>query len=102
MISAEPHLVIGYTSETDTHEDGKYSFALEPVNRLLMTAARKGLTIDPAYLYSSRVPSSRELVNMIGAGLNQISIGDTQSARDEFGPRALKQLVDAGILNIQN
>ena len=101
VISAEPHLVIGYTSDNPEKSDDKYSFMLQPINRLITTAARKGLKIDPDFVYSSRAPTSRELVNMIGAELNQITIGDINTARDEFGPRALKQLVDAGVLKIR-
>lgn len=102
ILSAESHAILGYTEDTLDPVDSKYSFMLEPLNRLLMTAARKGLNIDSAYLYSSRTPTSRELVNMIGAGLNHITIGDKEKARDEHGLQALERLIDAQILNVED
>lgn len=99
-ISAEPHPVIGYTSDTMEEPGDKYSFILQPVNRLLMTAARKGLTIQNGFLYSSIVPTARELVNVTGAELDHMIIGNQHAARDEWGPMALMQLEEAGILTI--
>ncbi|MCB9983433.1 MAG: deoxycytidylate deaminase [Rhodospirillales bacterium] len=101
-ILANCHPTIGYTSQTLEHPDNKYSYILEPLNRLLMNAPRYGLHLDPAHIYSSRVPTSRELVNMIGAGLNQIQIGNINKSRDEYGTRALKQLTDAEILTVSH
>lgn len=92
----------GYTNENVQQQDDKYSFILQPINRLLMIASKEGLTLDPAQIYSSRVPTSRELINFIGAGLRHIHIGDRKTARDEYGPRALQQLMDAGILNVDD
>ncbi|MCB1721355.1 MAG: deoxycytidylate deaminase [Rhodospirillales bacterium] len=96
------HPTIGYTSQTLEHPDNKYSYILEPLNRLLMNAPRYGLHIDPAHIYSSRVPSARELVNMIGANLTQIQIGDTSTSRDEWGPKALEQLLKTNILTTKS
>lgn len=101
MISAEAHPVIGYTSDTIEDPDTKYSFILQPVNRILMTAARKGLRIQPDTLFSSIVPTARELVNVIGAEISSIRIGDAHAARDQHGPQALAQLQGTGILTIK-
>ncbi len=100
-LSAEPHPAIGYTSRTLDEADEKYSFILQPINRLIMAASRYGFWIDADYLYSSRVPTARELVNMMGAGLTKIYIGDREESRDENGLEALGQLTGAGILNVQ-
>lgn len=101
IISAQIHPVVGYTSETIEDRKDKYSFFQQPVNRIMMgAAAQNGLAIDPGTLYSSRVPTARELVNMIGAGLDQITIGDMTAARDEFGLKALDQLQNSGVLNV--
>ncbi len=97
-VQADRHPTIGYTSDTIEEKDGKYSFMLQPINRVLMVASKNGLKIKQ--LYSSRCPTSRELVNVVGAGIAAIKIGDKTAARDEFGPQALKQLIDAGILNL--
>ena len=96
------HPTIGYTHETIEDKDGKYSFFLEPLNRLLMIVAREGLQLDQSTIYSSRIPTSREFVNFIGAGFTHLQIGDSKTARDNFGPLALDQLVKAGILDIQH
>lgn len=101
-LCARPHLAVGYSRRIDSPEfhdpTGKYTFILEPVNRLLMNAARLGLKIHAEYVYSSIVPTSRELVNMVGAGLNQLHLGDLDSARDPEALNAIKQLGDAKIL----
>lgn len=100
-LEATPHLVTGYTTETlNEKPEDKYSFVMEPVNRLIMGAARRGLKIENGFLYSSRVPTSRELVNMVGACLTKIRIGNRDESRDEHGKTALKQLSDAGILTL--
>lgn len=101
-LCARSHLAIGFSKRFDAselHEDsGKYSFILEPVNRILMNAARLGIKPDPDFLYSSEVPTSRELVNLVGAGIRTLAIGDIHQARDPEALRALKQLNEAGIL----
>lgn len=100
-LSACAHAVIGYSGNENLESpDGKYSFVLEPVNRLMMAAARKGLSIQGEYLYSSRIPTARELINMTGANLRTIYIGDLNTARDIFGPQALRQLTEAGIIAV--
>jgi len=101
-IIAEQQPTIGYTT-TDIEEDQseKYSFILQPTNRLLMNAARHGLNIIPETLYTSRTPTSRELVNLIGAGLTTLTIGDTTQSRDEESITALKQLTKHKIITLK-
>jgi len=105
-LCAKSHLAVGYTRRMDAPElhdpQGKYSFILEPINRLLMNAARLGLKIHAEYLYASSVPTSRELVNLVGAGIGTIYIGDATMARDSDSLAGLKQLADAGILQVRN
>ncbi len=100
-LSAAAHPAIGYTSQSMDTPEGKYSFILQPINRLIMSAARYGFKIDAEYLYSSRVPTARELVNMVGASVTKIHIDDKEDSRDENGLKALKQLTDAKILNVE-
>ena len=100
LLSAQPHPVIGYTSETMGAPEGKYSYMLQPVNRLLMTAAREGLRLERDYLFCSVVPTARELVNMIAANLPRLRIGDTGASRDEHGLAALRTLVNAGVFEV--
>lgn len=99
-ILVDRHPTIGYTTETVESKRGKYSFILQPLNRLLMTAAKEGLSLNSEYIYSSRVPTSRELVNFVSAGFQALSIGDTTTSRDDFGPIALRQLQKANLLRL--
>jgi dCMP deaminase len=105
-LCAKSHLAIGYSRRVDAPElhdpQGKYTFILEPVNRLLMNAARLGLKIHADYLYASTVPTSRELVNLVGAGIGTLHIGDMTQARDPESLQGLEQLQKYGILNIQH
>ena len=97
-LSAETHPCPGYTAQTVERGDEKYSTILQPVNRLMMMAARHGLKIQPGYLHSSRVPTARELVDMIGTKLTHLRIGDAAKGRDNGAMDAYRQLKDAGIL----
>lgn len=102
LMTARRHAAIGYSRNVPgSMEDrqGKYSFIVQPVNRLLMNAPRHGLKIMDGYIYSSRVPTSREQVNMIGAGLSAIIIGNMDKARDKAAFAAMKQLAAAKILS---
>ena len=98
MLSAETHPCPGYTAQTVERGDEKYSTILQPANRLMMIAARHGLRIQPGYLYSSRVPTARELVDMVGAKLTHLRIGDSTKARDNDAIEAYRKLKDTGIL----
>jgi deoxycytidylate deaminase len=99
-LSGSAHPTLGYSHTTLESPDGKYNFVLEPLNRVLMGAARQGLSIDPQYVYSSRVPTAREFINMVGKNLLQLRIGNLNAARDIFGPMALKQLTRAKIITV--
>ena len=101
FIFTDRHPTIGYTFETIGEKENKYSFILQPLNRLFMIAKKEGLTLDPQHIYSSRVPTSRELVNFIGTGFNEIQIGDMKTSRDEYGPNALKQLKDHNLIDVK-
>src|SRR5690606_7482384 len=101
-LTALAHPAVGYTIETDLtaleQTDGKYSFIMEPNNRLLMNAARLGLKIVDGLLYSSQVPTSREQVNLVGAGITSLTVGDAHKARDNAALQAMLQLTTANIL----
>ena len=104
-LTVRAHAVTGFTMEDpedidmiQRHEE-KYSFFQEPINRLLMYMARHGLTLLPDYLFCSQVPTSREQVNLIGAGIKRVTVGDPAKARDITAIEAMWQLSGAGILN---
>jgi dCMP deaminase len=103
-LTARGHAVTGFTMDdpedikiVEQRED-KYTLFQEPVNRILMHAARHGLSLLPGYLFCSQVPTSREQVNLVGAGITRITVGDLQKARDPDALSAMKQLSGAGIL----
>lgn len=104
-LTARGHAVTGFTTEDPDdiavleQKEDKYTLFQEPVNRLLMHMARKGLTLVPGYLFCSQVPTSREQVNLVGAGITRITVGDIRKARDPDAMVAMKQLSGAGILN---
>lgn len=100
MVSAEIHAVAGFTAKSASTEN-KYDLLLQPVHRVLMTAARYGLKIQNGFIYCSRVPTAREQVNIAGSGISSIYLGNDGKARDEYGLQAVKQLTDAGILEIK-
>lgn len=105
VLAAREALTAGVTRQTAEeikNAQDKYSPALQPVNRLLAACARFGLTIVPGYLYSSETPTSREWVNLLGAGLDTIMIGDQEECRDEWGLQALKTLRDKQIVTIES
>lgn len=102
---ARAHVVVGYSMERKEEAldlltpIGKYSFIQEPVNRLMMHLARKGYTLIEDYFYCSQVPTSREQVNLVGAEIKRITIGNTQKSRDPQGLQAMRQLSEFKILN---
>ena len=103
-LTARGHAVTGFTMEDPDdvglieRPDEKYSFFQEPVNRLLMYMARHGMKLVPEYLFCSQVPTSREQVNLVGAGIKRITIGDPTKARDPSAIEAMKQLSGSGIV----
>jgi len=102
---ARSHMVIGYTAG-DAQDVAliskapgeKYSLIQEPVNRLMMYIAAKGYKLINGYLYCSVVPTSREQVNLVGADIKRITVGDLLKCRDAHGLQAMQTLKDSGIL----
>ena len=101
IMTARRHAAIGYSRdvpESMEQKQGKYSFIVQPINRLLMNAPRNGLRIIDGQLFSTRVPTAREQVNMIGAGLTALQIGKQDKARDEHAIKAMRLLSKLEIL----
>ena len=97
-LTARAHAVIGYSMHKPEdmlvieQPQEKYSFIQEPVNRLLMNLRRYGMELIDGYFYCSQVPTSREQVNLAGAGIRRITIGDIQKCRDPHGIEAMELL----------
>ncbi len=102
FLVASAHPAIGYTesrdAETLAQKEGKYSFYLEPLNRLLMGAHRYNLRLIDGLVWSSVVPTSRELVNCVGAGIKTICLGNDEVGRDEDAIAASRLLADKGVM----
>lgn len=102
---ARAHAVTGYSMKKPEEAldllspRGKYSFIQEPVNRMMMYLSRKNHKLYPNYLYCSQVPTAREQVNLVGANIKRITVGDTQKCRDPRGLDAMQLLKDLEILD---
>ncbi len=102
-LTVRPHRAIGLDEEKAAHLAPlleKYSLILQPLDRALITSAHYGLTIEPEFLFSAHVPTAREFVNLIGAGIMSLRIGDVTKGRDEWSLRALAQVRERGILEV--
>ena len=104
-LTSRGHVVVGFSMEKPEEAldlltpIGKYSFVQEPVNRLMMHLSRKGYKLIEGYFYCSQVPTSREQVNLVGAGIKRITVGDIQKCRDPHGLKAMQVLRDLKILD---
>ena len=102
-LTVRPHRAIGLDEDKEAQLAPlleKYSLTLQPLDRALITSARYGLTIEPEFLYSAHVPTAREFVNLIGAGIMSLRIGDVTKGRDEWSLRALAQVRERRILEV--
>ncbi len=106
---ASCHPAIGYSQNTQTplNAEGKYNFWLEPLNRLLMGAKRFGLNIPPNLIFTSQIPTSRELVNAVAADIKEIYCANPHTARDADSLAAAhllsqRQILEIKELNIQH
>ncbi len=101
------HAVIGYSIENDhdieiiANPGQKYSFIQEPMNRFLMIAQRKGYTLLNDYIFCSQIPTSREQVNMVGAGIKTALAGDPFRARNQEDIKAKNLLQKHNILTFE-
>lgn len=98
---ASAHPAIGSIQSDIRKTDGKYDFILEPMNRILMGAARKGLKISRDHIWCSVLPSPREMVNLIGYGVQKIYIGDLNAAKKPASQSARETLEASSIMNFE-
>lgn len=106
ILLVQQHLSIGYVQNSvDSNilqPKNKYSYYLEPLNRLLISARRYGLALDMNYLFVSQHPTPREIINAIGAGTVNIWVGDMTKSRDETGAQAYELLRKHKIIEIKS
>jgi dCMP deaminase len=107
VLITQAHIIRGYSEQSGSDRaalaslhTGKYTMVMEPVNRLMMVAARLGARIDPSLVVSSRVPTSRELVNMVAGGYTNVCILDRRASRDGPSVEALEVLTGAGVIQL--
>lgn len=105
-LTARGHAVTGFTTEDpddiqilEQKEENKYTLFQEPINRVLMYMARHGFTLVEGFLFCSQVPTSREQVNLVGARVKRVTVGDVRKARDSDAVTAMGQLSGAGIID---
>lgn len=95
---AQAGLVTGMRNE-DNQEEGKYNFAVEPINRLLMNAAKNGIRLNHEHIFSSRIPTAREQVNLAGIGVTGILVGSKSQARGEDSLEAMRLMEEKGVMS---
>ncbi len=103
IMTAILHPSLGLTQEQSkaiSEQQDKYSPNIRPINRLIGACARYGLDIIDGTLISSQTPTSREFVNMVGAGLTKLYIEDRTLCRDDHGLIALQQIEEHKIIDI--
>jgi deoxycytidylate deaminase len=101
---ASCHPAIGYSQQDNAPlaPEGKYNFWLEPLNRLLMGLKRFGITTPPTYLFTSQIPTSRELVNAVAADIHEIYCANPHASRDADSLDAVNLLSSASILAVKS
>ncbi len=98
---ASAHPAIGYTQNDSQITEGKYDFILEPINRILMGAARQGLSLSKDHIWCSILPSPREMVNLIGLGVTEIYVGNMTGQNRTEPYEARETLETNGILKFK-
>lgn len=104
---ASSHPAVGYLPATVKHDHSiettnhKYDFYLEPLHRLLFGCARHALKITNGYLWTSTIPTARELVNLCATDLTILKIGQQTIPKKESAFSAQRQLEDANILKFK-
>jgi deoxycytidylate deaminase len=98
---ASAHPAIGYTNSDLEKPDGKYDFILEPINRILMGAARHNLKLSLDHLWCSVLTSPREMVNLVGYGFKKIYIGNLSTSKKSVSNDARVTLEEANIITFE-
>ncbi len=100
VATAQPSMGYVFNSATGavTPDRRKYSLTLNPLDRLLMNAGRYGLRIRDGLIYTSHIPTAREQVHILGAGLQIVAIGNALHPADTGRMAAWGLLTSAGVL----
>lgn len=105
-LAARSHPVIGYSMASDAQllrdPENKYTYMLEPVNRLIMGSARIGVKLIDGMIFCTNIPTSREQVNLIGAGITRVYVEHPNKALDEHAINAKRTVTNARMLDFQS
>ncbi|MCB9964026.1 MAG: hypothetical protein H6855_02605 [Rhodospirillales bacterium] len=105
QIIAESHPALGFGHLKDAYEikhpKTKYSYYQDSCNRLLMHTARHGLLIAHSEIWSSMIPSSREQVNLVGAGITKLHLPEDAQTKDPAALVAKHLLEEKKIIQFQ-
>lgn len=105
-LAARSHPVIGYSMASDAtllrDPENKYTFMLEPMNRLIMGAARIGVKLIDGMIFCTNIPTAREQVNMIGGGITRVYVEHPNKALDESAIQAKRIVTNARMLDFQS
>ncbi|MFN3828068.1 MAG: deoxycytidylate deaminase [Micavibrio sp.] len=105
-MTARSHPVIGYSMTHDAQllrdSENKYNYMLEPMNRLIMGAARIGAKLIDGMIFCTNIPTSREQVNLIGAGITRLYVEFPNKALDEAAIMAKRTVTNARIIDFSS
>ena len=106
VLAARSHPVIGFSMTNDAQllrdPERKYTFMLEPMNRLIMGASRIGVKLIDGMIFCTNIPTAREQVNLIGAGITRVYVEHTNKALDESAIQAKRTVTNARMIDFQN
>lgn len=100
-MTVTPHVLNGFEATPDAHIRDKYSYIVTSLTRLLLQARRMGVKLLLDSVTCQRIPTSRELVNFIGAGGRSLRILEPHIARDQHSRAAYDLLRKQKILNVK-
>ena len=95
-----PGLAPQDTAHICPEDTDKYSFDIDPLNRLLFTLKRLNLNIVGGQVYCSHIPSSRGFVNVLLSDVQRFVLGSLLSDHDETGKDVATLYKKLGILDI--
>ncbi|MBL8639964.1 MAG: deoxycytidylate deaminase [Alphaproteobacteria bacterium] len=102
---ASTHLAVGFAEqilqEKTSVASQKYSYLMTPLNRLICGAIKHGLSILDDYIFLAQLPTPREMVNAVGAGIPSLWIENMDKSSKETSAAARDILITHNILQFR-
>lgn len=102
---ASTHLAVGFAEqildEPTSAASRKYSYFMTPLNRLICGAIKHGLSILDDYIFLTQLPTPREMVNAVGAGIPSLWIQNIDKSSKESSAYARDLLLAHNILQFK-